>query len=329
MADEKYAFFSEFKEWVEDVASFLEIKVCQSFCIFYTVILIFIYSQRPKLDLVTNDNVKFQRERLDKVQSRRFDDDADDLSLLTNSPATSPWRTKEDEDEMQGGSDGVKSQERDSRRHLRRLRRQKMGPGAVRVFHNDQNEDDAYWTDDDLEEDDASDLAAALEQLKLSTANIFDDVQSIEYLDPSQGISPRFIEWKRKFPELYSNAFAGLAMVGVLEFWAAKDMVPWNPFGTAGLPSSPSSLVEFSWHSVLLAYSEAADMDEMQNEQTKIESEDDLVNATVEKVVLGQLRNLASAGYDPVSSRATKRAVEMTAEIAMCVETNGVKFMVR
>jgi GC-rich sequence DNA-binding factor len=183
--------------------------------------------------------------------------------------------------------------------------------------------DEGLSSDDGLDVDDSASLTEALESLTLSTDTVFADVQSEEYLDPSLSVAVRFSEWRRRYGDIYGNAFAGLAMVGVWEFWARKEMAPWNPFGVSDLPPSPASLGDMNWHGAIAAYAE-----QPHDEGEALDDESQLVNALVDKVVVPQLQRLATEAYDPFSLPATKRALDLVEEVTMCVEREGRKYQV-
>lgn len=120
---------------------------------------------------------------------------------------------------------GVRSAVRVARRSARERR------AAGRAVANGPEEEDAgAWTDDELSTGDAGDLADALKSLRESLASVFSDVKADDFRDPNLGIRRKFEEWREKFGEEYRNAFGGLAMVGVWEFWARVEMALWNPF---------------------------------------------------------------------------------------------------
>lgn len=86
------------------------------------------------------------------------------------------------------------------------------------------------YTDDELSPGDATDLTSAIVSLKESLALIFSDVKSDDFRNPNLGIRKKFEEWRMNYGDEYRNAFGGLALVGVWEFWARVEMALWNPF---------------------------------------------------------------------------------------------------
>lgn len=98
------------------------------------------------------------------------------------------------------------------------------------VAHTTGQADDGEWTDDDLDPNDSRDLADALTGLREDLAAVFSDVKADDFRDPNRGVRERFEDWRTRFGEDYANAYGGLALVGVWEFWARVEMALWNPF---------------------------------------------------------------------------------------------------
>ena len=84
-------------------------------------------------------------------------------------------------------------------------------------------EDEGSWTDDELDASTSADLSSALVELRQSLADLFSDVKADNFRDPNLGIRKRFEEWRQSYSEEYQNAFGGLALVGVWEFWGRVE----------------------------------------------------------------------------------------------------------
>lgn len=193
--------------------------------------------QHPALEKIEKENLSIQKERYDIVFRRRYQDDSDDVSLFTgiSVPAvfrlddTIPAVVEEEFDEMgrtrREFDTGPRSVVRVSRRGDRGLRTAARNQSMTVV-----NDEDGSWTDDDLSTSDSLDLASALTSLRESLLALFSDVKADDFRDPDLGIRKRFEEWRSKFGDEYANAFGGLALVGVWEFWARVEMALWNPF---------------------------------------------------------------------------------------------------
>lgn len=204
--------------------------------------------QHPSLEKIEKDNLAIQKERYDIVFRRRYEDDSDDVSLFTGASVSSTYRIddsipeieEEEFDELgrtrREFDKGPRSVTRVSRRADRERRTADRREDASR---RRDGEDDGTWTDDDLTVSDSIDLSAALTSLRESLLSLFSDVKADDFRNPDLGIRRRFEEWRSKFGEEYANAFGGLALVGVWEFWARVEMALWNPFEVSfTIPSS-------------------------------------------------------------------------------------------
>lgn len=178
-----------------------------------------------------------QKERYEIVNRRRYEDDSDDVSLFTGAqvptafsliPVVVTEATEPEVDEMgrsrREDDTGPRSAVRIARRSARTRRI------AVKFSNSATQEEESTWTDDELSPGDSSDLGDALLSLRDSLGELFEDVKADDFRDPDLGIRRKFEEWRDKFGEEYQNAFGGLALVGVWEFWARVEMALWNPF---------------------------------------------------------------------------------------------------
>lgn len=196
-------------------------------------------NQYPLLEHIEKENLAIQKERYDIISRRHFEDDSDDVALFTGAAVPSSYKpplaegeeppapTEPEVDEFGRAREdelAVRSAVRVARRSARARR------AGARAAAGGKVEDAGAWTDDELSSGDAGDLADALNSLRESLASIFADVKADDFRDPNLGIRRKFEEWKEKFGEEYRNAFGGLAMVGVWEFWARVEMALWNPF---------------------------------------------------------------------------------------------------
>ena len=316
----KYEWFTEFKDWIEDVAQFLDAKF-------------------PELEKVERDNAGVQRERAQLVSRRRMEDDSDDVAAFTGAEVPLGPKGREDEgmevDENEPAAEvddfGRAKRESDvaPRSYARQTRRQDRKKRRVTGMVPSDRED-GYATDDALLPSDAQDLAAAQEAMAADLAGLFSDVQSDEFTDPSLGVRPRFEEWKHRYGEEYGNAFGGLAMVGVWEFWARCELATWNPFAIPELHTRPSSSLDsYTWHQALTAFQHAREQSLGPDGQpAHLDPEDDALNGMMNTVVVPRLRQLAVEGYDPYSARATSAALQVVEEISYCLDTGSARFEV-
>ncbi|KAL8278337.1 hypothetical protein RQP46_009229 [Phenoliferia psychrophenolica] len=279
----KNRWFGDFKTFIEEVAAFLDEK-------------------HVLLEKIEQSNLAIQKERYEIVSRRRYADDADDVALFTGLPVPPTFSLLPGSPSLDPPSPDLFP--RSSLRTFRRSDRLSR-PGAS----------DA---DDTLASPDAADLAAALASLRADLAALFADVKADDFRDPNLGIRTKFEEWRDKFRDEYENAYGGLALVGVWEFWARVEMALWNPFEIAQLGKTPAGLDAYSWHTNLSAFGHTVDDDASESET--------VVNALVTSVVIPLLEKLARASFDPLSVTQTTRALGLIDEVSYCVEKSSPRF---
>lgn len=175
---------------------------------------------------------------------------------------------------------------------------------------------------------------------------LFADVNAPEFQDPRAltpsgsphpgSIVERFDAWRRRYPDEYSGAWGGLALAGVWEFWARKEMGAWDvlraaaPLGKAAAGTDenekdlgPAGLDEFAWHAGLTHYAEA------HVDLGPVGGDDETIGTIVSNVVVPRLISFVERGaYDPFSSRETRAAVEMVEQVGYVLERHGWRFQV-
>ncbi|KAK4050355.1 hypothetical protein OIO90_005148 [Microbotryomycetes sp. JL221] len=312
--EQKSRWFEEFKTFIEDVAAFLDEKF-------------------PQLEKIEQDNLAIQTERYDIVAKRRFADDSDDVALFTGAHVRTtlarpvpPLTTDRDVDEL-GRSRAMADFELAPKSATRTARRQSRLQRANKRKVTTQV---GSLTDDELDEADSQDLKQALASLNSSLMSLFDDVKADDFRDPNLGIKTKFQEWRTLYNQDYENAFGGLAIVGVWEFWARVEMAMWNPFEISQLAKSPPGLDAYQWHSNLTAFghagqSQSREDDDDSEMQGRDESEE-IVNLLVTSVVVTRLIPLAKQTYDAFSRHQTVRALGLVDEVSYCVEKSSPKF---
>lgn len=198
------------------------------------------------MEKIESSYLAIQRERYEIVARRRFADDSDDVSLFTGVAINDELnrigrRGVGEEEEEDDESERLRKNGLEPRsivRNTRRAERERRylerttRTNSTGQPQQDQSEreDPGYFTDSDLSHGDSSDLSIALNDLTVRLNDLFSDVKSDEFRDPNLTIRRKFEEWRSRFREEYDLTFAGLAMVGVWEFWARVEMVRWNPF---------------------------------------------------------------------------------------------------
>ncbi|KAI9465519.1 GCFC-domain-containing protein [Lactarius psammicola] len=294
----KRHWFADFRDWLENVATFLDEKF-------------------PQLEQLEDEHISILKERRDMVRTRRRAENEDDLSLFLRPPPTVPAAGPEDLDEMGRDIPRSRSQitrdDRQRERVARRVTRRKNGRLG--------QDEEGYSTDATLPPSDAADYLAALELLSRKRDDILSDVKVKEFKDPSVGISLRFAEWRERFEDSYQGAWGGLGLVGAWEFWTRLEMLGWNPF------QDSRTLDSYHWHGNLYKYSRPIQSDE--DEELQLGPDGDLVSAIVSTIILPRLSKLVEEGaLDPYSSKDIRRLLHLAEEIEVSVEKNHHKFQV-
>lgn len=191
----------------------------------------------------------YMKERTQEIVGRRrILDDADDVALFTGKPIKVDLKEKKAKDGNNEDEEMEVEEEFDemgrSRREddiepkslARRTRRQERArrralKTSTTTATSQQEEEEGFATDDDLLPSDAADLTAAGTTLSTQRESIFEDVESEEFKNPNLGIKVKFLDWKRRYPMDYKDAFAGLSLVQAWEFWIRVEMASWNPLG--------------------------------------------------------------------------------------------------
>lgn len=255
------------------------------------------------------------------ISQRRRADDADDLSLFLGALPTPPQPDIEEVDELgrtvpRANSAAVR-RDRIIARAARRSRRH-----AVSTAQSQEDAEEGYSTDSSLPPSDKDDYSTALNKLFRSAQDILSDVRAEEFKNPSLGLGNWFGKWREKFGDIYSGAWGGLGLVGAWEFWVRLEMVGWNPVDES------KSLDAFRWYSSLYEYSRPpAERDE--DEGPELGPDGDLVSAMISTAIVPRLCRIIEAGaFDPYSTKALRRIVDLAEQVEASLEQNNQKFQV-
>jgi len=296
-AEEKRSWFTDFREWLECVATFLDEKF-------------------PRVERLENEHISILKERRDMIQARRRADNEDDLSFFLGSLPVSRQNEPEELDEMGRVIPRLNVEAtRGDRRNARSARR------ALRQKNGRQGEDEeGYSTDATLPPSDAADYLAALRQLSRQRDEILSDVKAKEFKDPSLGIGARFASWRERFDDSYIGAWGGLGLVGAWEFWIRLELLGWNPI------EDPRTLDNFRWYANLYEYSRPKQPYGDQD-GSEFGPDGDLVSAAITTTVLPRLTKLIEGGaLDPFSGKDIRRLVDLAEEVEISVEKSNHKF---
>ncbi|KAH6912669.1 nineteen complex-related protein 2-domain-containing protein [Coprinopsis sp. MPI-PUGE-AT-0042] len=298
-AGDKKAWFVDFQEWIESVASFLDEKY-------------------PSLEKIEDDHTSLLRERHAFVAQRRRQDDEDDLSSVygTLPPAAEHPQGDPDADDLgrtipkpsQPGLKRERRAERASRRNQRLLRTASRKPEA---------DEEGYSTDSSLPPADASDYATAISSLKSRTKGILADVRAEEFKTPS---STRWNAWREKYEESYRNAWGGLGIVSVWELWVRLETATWDCI------EDKRSLDSFKWYKGLYDYSRPATGGEV--EEPELGPDGDLVAAMTSTAIIPRMcKALEGGALDVYSEKHIKRVVDLAEEVEASIEgSNSMKY---
>ncbi|KAG7445800.1 uncharacterized protein BT62DRAFT_950695 [Guyanagaster necrorhizus] len=285
-AEEKRAWFTSFREWVEGVAAFLDEKY-------------------PLLEKLEEEHLSLLQERRDMVKKRRTQDDEDDLStFLGNLPL--PAETEETDDFGRGVSKPNLATQKALRRAARIARRHQR--------RNDEEAKEGYSTDSELSPSDEQAYCTAVEFLATKKQDVLSDVRAPEFRDPGKG---RWSAWREQYTDSYVNAYGGLGVVSVWEFWARLECVGWNCI------EEPRSLDAFTWYKGLYEYSRP---NNAEGGESELGPDGDLVASMITTAILPRMCKLLGGGaLDVYSAGDIRRMVNITEEVEASIEPGNTK----
>ncbi|CEL62527.1 GC-rich sequence DNA-binding factor 2 OS=Homo sapiens GN=GCFC2 PE=1 SV=2 [Rhizoctonia solani AG-1 IB] len=222
-SEDKRAWFSGFKEWMDSLADFLDEKF-------------------PKIEKIEEEFVSLLAERAEMISKRRLDDMSDDLSLFLGAPTTGEDMEVVDElGRTIPSSTAPQSAVRKSRREARQSRR------SAHPSHDEDQE--GYSTDGSLGSSDAQDLTQAITLCRSKASSVFSDVTAEEFRDPRKGVAKWFGEWRDRWGDSYTGAWGGLGVVGAWEMWVRLEVLVWDPL------IDRRTLDSFRWYKSLHEFS--------------------------------------------------------------------------
>ncbi|KAF8685713.1 Pkinase protein [Rhizoctonia solani] len=220
-AEDKRAWFSGFKEWMDSLADFLDEKF-------------------PKIEKIEEEFISLLAERAEMISKRRLDDMSDDLSLFLGAPSAGEEMEVVDElGRTVPSSTAPQSAVRRVRREARQSRR------STRPSHAEDQE--GYSTDGSLGSSDAQDLTQAIALCRTKASSVFSDVTAEEFRDPRKGVAKWFGEWRERWGDSYTGAWGGLGVVGAWEMWVRLEVLVWDP--------DRRTLDSFRWYKSLHEFS--------------------------------------------------------------------------
>ncbi|KAF8645232.1 hypothetical protein AX16_008059 [Volvariella volvacea WC 439] len=291
-AEEKRAWFGSFSDWVEGVANFLDEKY-------------------PLLERLEDEHLSLVRERFDMISKRRQEDDRDDLTtFLGEALEKPPSEATEKTDEFGREIPKPTSSSLRLQRRVARLNRHQQRQQSAA-----QKDEEGYSTDSSLLPDDAVAYEDAMKSLSARTVDVLSDVRAEEFHDPRKG---RWDAWREKYADSYVNAWGGLGVVSVWEFWARLEIVGWNCI------EDPRSLHAFHWYKGLYEYSRPGSG---VVEERDLGSDGDLVASMITTAIIPRICKLIEGGaLDVYSGVHIRRMIDLAEEIEASIETDSLKF---
>ncbi|KAF5360932.1 hypothetical protein D9756_004921 [Leucocoprinus leucothites] len=289
-AEEKRAWFDGFREWVEGVAGFLDEKY-------------------PMLEKLEEEQLFLLKERHDIVRQRRLAEDDDDLSSFLGALPEPPDSEPEDVDELGRTIPKPTTTALRRERRITRLERRRIRLAQ----HKAEEGEEGYSTDSSLPPPDEQAYIEALESLASRKKEVLADVRAEEFRDPGKG---RWDIWRERYTDSYVNAWGGLGVVGVWEFWARLEMVGWDCI------QDRRSLDSFKWYKGLYGYSRPRNTDG----DEELGPDGDLVASMVSTAVIPKIcRLLESGALDVYSEHHIRRTIDLFEEIEASVEGENAK----
>ncbi|KIJ54945.1 hypothetical protein M422DRAFT_24809 [Sphaerobolus stellatus SS14] len=301
--EKKRGWFTAFREWVENVASFLDEKY-------------------PSLEKLEDEHVSLLSERYDMISKRRRLDDEDDVALFLGAPPPPPEPEQVDElgrtIPSQNNITAIRISRRSARANRKLLRR-------ARNQARESEGEDGYSTDGSLPPTDADDFRIAIQKLEVRKEAVLADVRADDFRDPQLGLAKWFGEWRKAYEDIYVGAWGGLGLVAAWEFWSRLEMVGWDPI------QDPSrGLDSFEWSIALHEYSrphKAADMDLDDALEPEIGPGGDMVSSMVSQAVIPRLCKLIEKGaLDPYCASHIRRMIDIAEQVEASVEQEGLRF---
>jgi GC-rich sequence DNA-binding factor len=315
-AAEREAWFREFEQFIVSMATFLEEKI-------------------PKLDDVETDWIGHLLLRTKMIQQARADALTDQISLFYGVPSTSllPKQDHKEEDaprapiENGGGLSTIRQ--------------------ARRVYA------DAALCDQ-LSSADQAAFEIAQHGIVQRANDLLNDVQAAEYREPAArtikddehgqhtvlhpaSLVARFHRWRRTYPQDYSNAWGGLTLASIWDFWLRKSLCGWDMLRLKD--QQVNSFDKFKWYTELMHYMHKAQqrdskldqdgdkMEEDEGETTALGGDDEVIShAFTNTVIPALVRVIEKGAFDPWNQIHNKSALDLMEEMSYVMEKDNIRF---
>lgn len=304
-AADKEAWFRELHTFIHSMALFLEEKA-------------------PLLQDIEADWTGHLAERVKLIQTARATALMDDLALFHGvvSRNVLPWMQNK-----------LPNEDGDALSETRVIRRQERSSAPTEVL-------------DELKADDAAAFDRARNDIVRRLEDLFRQVQAPEFREPAARIEKeagqhatlhpsslvaRFHRWRRLYPEEYSNAWGGLTLASVWDFWIRKEMCGWDMLRLH--EQRPGSLDEFVWYIELAHYGQRSTLashntqngDASQN--APLGGDDEVIQHACTNTVLPMLTKQIELGvFDPWQPRHNTSTIELAEQLSYILEKDDARF---
>lgn len=313
---EREAWFREFEEFIVSLATFLEEKV-------------------PKLEDVETDWIGHLVLRTKMIQQARADALTDQLSLFRGVPSSSllPDTAQDVENAPRPPIENG-----DALSAIRQARRA-FADEALR---------------DELSSADQASFQIAQHEIARLANGLLDDVQAAEYREPAErtiqngdqgqhsilhpsSLVARFHRWRRIYPQDYSNAWGGLTLASIWDFWIKKSLCGWDMMRLKD--QRENSFDQFKWYTDIIHYTHKAQQqllkndqhdDEMkQDEEENIASggDDEMIAHAFTNTIIPVLNRIVDKGaFDPWNRIDNSSALELIEQMTYVLEKDHIRF---
>lgn len=331
-AADREAWFREFEEFILSMAHFLEEKV-------------------PRLEEIETDWIGHLVVRTRMVQKARADALTDQLALFYG-VASCPLIPVATESGINNDTPRPPIEDGDALSDFRYARRATATASFAGL----------------LAPADQAAFEFAQKEILRRAEQLLDDVQAAEYREPAprlvrgdgehaslhpSSLVARFHRWRRMYPDDYHNAWGGLTLASVWDFWIRRTLCGWDALRLN--MQQPRSVNEFSWYVELAHYSEKAlqqshkvhdthgqdgkSLEHREKEEAAEEEQegvpalggdDEVVSHAFTNTLIPILIKICEkGGFDPWSPHDNSSALEVVEQMSYVLEKDNLRFQVR
>ncbi|CEP07979.1 hypothetical protein [Parasitella parasitica] len=287
---ERYNYFLELAQYVNDLGEFLDAK----------------FPGLEKLESQAHDIISTKTEI---TTSRRWQNNLDDLCQFMNITANQSDEVMTDQSEQVDEFGRIKAMRNSvsarQRRKLERQQRIEKQAGLSDLEGEDAIKEQGLWTDDEMNEEYYEQKDTKLQQIQINgiddlLADVSDEYRSLGT------VKNKFEAWKLDYYDDYQKAYGSLSLPGAFEFYIRAELVSWDPF------SDPLDFDSMQWHKILSEYGVSAE-----HEDPDVE----MLNKVVEKTIINKIKTMLDT-LDGASSKQMRYAAQVIEQVSYYVDTN-------